>query len=159
MAFWESLAEGSFKGLLSGAGDLVKDLRTAITGKEPMTSDQQVELLKMADALQSRLAEVESRAQQGQIDLNIIDAKSASMFKGGWRPALGWCCVLGLIYTFLVRPLLPWAVQVGALIIGKDVMLPVMPPLDMQELMALVMALLGFGGFRMYEKIKGVDAK
>jgi len=159
MAFWESLAEGSFKGLLSGAGDFVKDLRTAITGKEPMTVEQQAELLRRADALQSRLHETESRSQSGQIDLNKIDAQSGSLYKGGWRPALGWCCVMGLIYTFLVRPLLPWMVQVGALIVGNDITLPPMPPLDMKELMALVMALLGFGGFRMYEKIKGVDSK
>lgn len=159
MAFWESLAEGSFTGLLKGAGSFIKDIRTAVTGKEAISSDQQVELLRMANALESRLNEVEARAQQGQIDLNKIDAQSGSMFKGGWRPSLGWCCVSGLVYTFLLRPLLPWIIEVVALITGNTLTLPVMPALDTKDLMALVMALLGFGGFRMFEKIKGVSSK
>lgn len=155
MGFWDSLAEGSFKGLLGGVGALTKDIRTAITGKEPLSSEQQVEMLSQLNALENLAAQLENQSALGQIDLNRVDAQSGSLFKGGWRPALGWCCVLGLIYTFLVRPLLPWAVEVGALIAGKTVALPAMPPLDTQELMALVLALLGFGGFRMVEKIKG----
>lgn len=159
MAFWESLAEGSFKGLLDGVGELAKDLRTAITGKEAMSAEQQLEMLRQVDAVKQRLHDMEALAAKGQIDLNKLDAQSGSIFKGGWRPALGWCCVAGLIYTFLLRPLIPWVVQVGAIIVNKTIELPTMPPLDMKELMALVMALLGFGGFRMYEKIKGVAAK
>jgi hypothetical protein len=155
MAFWESLAEGSLKGLVGGVGELFKDVRTAITGKEPLTSEQQIDLIRQMNALETMAASLEAKAADGQIELNKIDAESGSLFKGGWRPALGWCCVLGLIYTFLVRPLLPWSVQVGALIVGKTVVLPAMPPLDTKELMALVLALLGFGGFRMYERVKG----
>jgi hypothetical protein len=155
MAFWESLAEGSLKGLVGGVGELFKDVRTAITGKEPLTSEQQIELIRQMNALETMAASLESKAADGQIELNKIDAESGSLFKGGWRPALGWCCVLGLIYTFLVRPLLPWSVQVAALIVDKIVVLPAMPPLDTKELMALVLALLGFGGFRMYERVKG----
>jgi hypothetical protein len=155
MAFWESLAEGSLKGLVGGVGELFKDVRTAITGKEPLTSEQQIELIRQMNALETMAASLEAKAADGQIELNKIDAESGSLFKGGWRPALGWCCVLGLIYTFLVRPLLPWSVQVAALIVGKTVVLPAMPPLDTKELMALVLALLGFGGYRMYERVKG----
>lgn len=155
MGFWDSLAEGSFKGLLGGVGSLAKDVRTAITGKEAITGEQQLELLRQVNALETLAAQLENQSAAGQIDLNKIDAQSASLFKGGWRPALGWCCVLGLIYTFLLRPLLPWTVQVGAMLVDKEIVLPPMPPLDTQELMALVLALLGFGGFRMVERIKG----
>jgi hypothetical protein len=155
MAFWDSLAEGSFKGLLGGVGELSKDLRTAITGKEALSSEQQLELTRQINALEMLAVQLENQAALGQIDLNKIDAQNDNLFKGGWRPSLGWCCVFGLIYTFLIRPLLPWVVEVGALIAGKTIVLPAMPPLDTQELMALVLALLGFGGFRMVEKIKG----
>lgn len=159
MGFWDSLAEGSFKGLLGGFGQLAKDVRTAVTGKEALSGEQQMELLRQINALETLAADLERKATEGQIDLNKLDAQSASLFKGGWRPALGWCCVLGLTYTFLIRPLLPWTVQVAATLLDKTVVLPVMPGLDMQELMALVMALLGFGGYRMYEKIKGVASR
>ena len=157
MAFWEGLAKGSFEGLLSGVGSFAKDIRTAITGKEAISSEQQTEVLRQINALELLALQLETKAAAGQIDLNKLDAQSTSLFKGGWRPALGWCCVLGLMYTFLLKPLLPWGMQISMLIIGKTIVLPPMPALDMKELMALVMALLGFGGFRMYEKIKGVS--
>lgn len=155
MNFWAYIAEGGVSGLFKGVGELAKDVRTAITGKEPLSSEQQVELLAKVQAIESAAQQMEAQAASGQIALNLADAQSGSMFKGGWRPALGWCCVLGLSYTFLLRPLLPWSVEVGALIVGHSVVLPPMPALDTQELFALVMAMLGFGGFRMVEKIKG----
>lgn len=155
MGFWDSIAEGSFKGLLGGVGTLAKDIRTAITGKEPLSSEQQLELLRQLNALETLAAQVEQQAAAGQIDINKIDAQSGSMFKGGWRPAIGWICACGLSYTFVIRPVLPWCVEVAALILDKIVVLPAMPPLDTAELLALTFSLLGFGGIRMYERIKG----
>ena len=155
MNFFADLMSGGVEGLAKGAGQLVKDIRTAITGKEPLSAEMQAAILARADAMEAAALAMESQAAQGQIDLNKIDAGSGSMFKGGWRPALGWVCVSGLAYTFLARPIVPWIIQVTALVFGSTATLPPMPPLDMKELMSLVMALLGFGGFRMYEKIKG----
>ena len=39
MGFWDSLAEGSFKGLVSGVGEFAKDIRTAITGDQDIAVD------------------------------------------------------------------------------------------------------------------------
>lgn len=155
MSFWGALAEGGISGLFKGAGEFAKDVRAAITGKEVLTAEQQAQILAQAQALESAAQQMEMQAAAGQIELNKIDAQSGSLFKGGWRPSLGWCCVFGLCYTFVLRPLLPWVVEVSALVSGHPVVLPAMPPLDTKELMALVMALLGFGGFRMVERIKG----
>lgn len=157
--FWSSLAEGSFTGLLSGAGSLLKDVRTAITGKEPLSQEQQLEMVKQLDAVAQRVHDVEAKGQQGQIDLNLIDAKSGSLFKGGWRPALGWCCVFGLVYSFLIRTIFPWVVEVTCILMNRDITLPELPTLDTQELLGLTITLLGMGGFRTYEKIKGTAAK
>lgn len=159
MGFWDGLAEGGVTGLFKGAGDFAKSIRTAVTGKEPITSEQQLEISRQAQALEMLAGQIEASAAAGQLELNKIDAQSGSLFKGGWRPALGWCCVLGLVYTFLIRPLLPWTVEVVCLVSDKTVTLPAMPALDTQELMALVMALLGMGGFRMFEKVRGVASK
>lgn len=155
MNFFADLMSGGVEGLAKGAGQLVKDIRTAITGKEPLSAEMQAAILARADAMEAAALSMEAQAAQGQIDLNKIDAQSGSMFKGGWRPALGWVCVCGLAYTFLARPILPWLINVAVLILGGAIVLPEMPALDVKELMGLVMALLGFGGFRMYEKIKG----
>lgn len=155
MNFFADLMSGGVEGLAKGAGQLVKDIRTAVTGKEPLSAEMQAAILARADAMEAAALSMEAQAAQGQIDLNKIDAQSGSMFKGGWRPALGWVCVFGLAYTFLARPILPWFINVAVLIFGGAIVLPEMPALDVKELMSLVMALLGFGGFRMYEKIKG----
>ena len=88
----------------------------------------------------------------GQLDINKIEAASNSTFVSGWRPAIGWVCALALFYQYLVRPL---AVAVFAAV-GHP--LPVMPGLD-ENLWQLMMAMLGMGGLRTFEKVQGVANK
>jgi len=85
----------------------------------------------------------------GQMEINKAEAQSGDNFRGGWRPAVGWCCVFGLGYTFLLRPLLPWAV--GAF--GGHV--PDLPAIDNEALMVLLFGMLGLGGMRSFERVKG----
>lgn len=56
--------------------------------------------------------------------------------------------------TFLARPILPWCIDVLILAQGSKTTLPPMPELDTKELFSVVMALLGFGGMRMVERIR-----
>lgn len=71
------------------------------------------------------------------------------MFRGGWRPAVGWVCVSGLVYQFLPQPLLPWFVSPT----GSDV--PPLPPIDGDALLVLLTGILGLGGLRTVERVKG----
>lgn len=155
MGFFDSLAEGSVTGLLKGAGTFAKDIRTAITGKEALSSEQQLDIVRQANALESAAANLESQAAKGQIDLNLVDAKSGSFFKSGWRPGIGWVCTSGLAYTFIIKPIFPWFINVNCILWGNTFVIPPLPSLDIKELMALTFCLLGFGGYRMYERIKG----
>jgi hypothetical protein len=88
----------------------------------------------------------------GQLEINKIEAASNSTFVSGWRPAIGWVCALALLYQYLIRPL---AMAVFAAV-GHP--LPVMPGLD-ENLWQLMMAMLGMGGLRTFEKVQGVAAK
>ena len=88
----------------------------------------------------------------GQLEINKVEAANANIFVSGWRPAIGWVCALALLYQYLVRPL---AVAVFAAI-GHP--LPVMPGLD-ANLWQLMMAMLGMGGLRTFEKVQGVANK
>ena len=83
---------------------------------------------------------------------NIEEAKSANVFIAGWRPALGWLCVLLLGYAWLGRDL----VEIGLALGGRAEIASGLPVIETGELMTLVMALLGLGGIRAYEGIKGV---
>lgn len=156
MAFWESLAEGGAAGLLKGAGEFAKGIRAAITGEEVLTSEQRTALLTQAAALEASVLQADLAVIQGQTDINKIEAADPSLFKSGWRPAVGWVCVAGLVFTFVVRPILPWAVQVGCQVLGYESALPPMPEIPMGDLIILLSGMLGLGGFRTFEKFKGV---
>jgi hypothetical protein len=82
-----------------------------------------------------------------QIKVDAIEASSSSVFVAGWRPGCGWVGVGGLAYTFILQPLLAW----GAVAYGK----PPPPTLDTGLLIQLVFALLGLGGLRSFDKLKG----
>ena len=95
----------------------------------------------------------EEHAQQlalAQIEVNKAEAASTSIFKGGWRPFIGWTCGVAFAYHFVVQPVLVFALaaQGGAV--------PDLPALDMESLMTVLMGMLGLGGLRTYEKLKGV---
>jgi len=63
--------------------------------------------LQMNGELQQLAADLE--LAKGQLQVNAVEAQSSSVFVAGWRPAVGWVCVMGLLYTFIIRPLLAWA--------------------------------------------------
>ncbi len=83
-----------------------------------------------------------------QIDVNKEEARDPSLFKSGWRPAVGWLCVAGFGYMAILRPILPWVLTVA----GVDV--PPLPAIDTAEIGALLFGLLGLGGMRTAERLK-----
>jgi hypothetical protein len=86
---------------------------------------------------------------KAQIGVNAVEAASPSLFTSGWRPAIGWICGAALAYQYLLRPLVSW----GVIAAGHP--LPMMPGLD-ENLWQLLMGMLGLGGLRTFEKVKGV---
>lgn len=105
----------------------------------------QLELLKMQQAGEFRALEADMQVQLAQIEVNKTEATNPNLFVSGWRPAVGWVCVLGLLYTFVLRPLMGYFGGTAA------------PAIEMSDLIVLLGGLLGFGGLRTFEKIKGVS--
>ena len=102
----------------------------------------QAELLKAAQSQDFQLS-------LAQIKVNEEEAKSENIFKSGWRPAIGWICVFGLFYNFVLYNLLLWVVATFSIAIT--------PPALMSDiLMELVFAMLGLGSLRTFEKLKGI---
>ena len=91
--------------------------------------------------------------QQGRV--NEAEARHPSRFVAGWRPAVGWVCAAGLGYQFLIFPLSEWALRLVAMATGAEI--PAPPALDVSVLVSLVMAMLGLGTQRTFEKVKGVS--
>ena len=100
----------------------------------------------------STLAATQAHEQAlGQLEVNKAEAATGSMFVGGWRPAVGWCCVAAMAVNFIVTPLFGPAIEAYTVV--------KMVPLDMSEMMPILLGLLGLGGMRSYEKAQGVARK
>jgi hypothetical protein len=85
-----------------------------------------------------------------QIEVNKAEAASGSVFKGGWRPFIGWTCAAAFAYHFIAQPSILFAVA----LFGLDI--PALPEFDMSSLMTVLMGMLGLGGLRTFEKQKGL---
>ena len=95
----------------------------------------------------------EKHAQQlalAQIEVNKAEAASGSIFKGGWRPAVGWVCAIAFAYHFIVKDLVVFVCA------ASGVALPDLPEFDMGTLLTVLGGMLGIGGLRTYEKQKGL---
>ena len=95
----------------------------------------------------------DKHAQQialAQIEVNKAEAASGSLFKGGWRPAVGWVCAIAFAYHFIVKDLIIF----GASFAGVE--LPELPEFDMGTLLTVLGGMLGIGSLRTYEKQKGI---
>lgn len=113
-------------------------------------SDAKLKLLELVQKGELTVLNAEVELAKGQMAINVEDAKSNDIFRGGWRPAAGWVCVAGLFYQVLLQPILPWVVQLFAV-----QPLPPLPLIDNETLFTLLMGMLGLGGFRTFERVKG----
>ena len=88
----------------------------------------------------------EKHAQQialAQIEVNKAEAKG-NWFQSSWRPATAWVCVLGFMVNFLISPI--------AHAFGIEV-----PQADTTVMLPVLMGMLGLGGLRTMERVKGVS--
>ena len=95
----------------------------------------------------------EKHAQElalAQIKVNAAEAASGSLFKGGWRPCIGWICGIAFGYHFVLQPVIIFVVA----LIGIEI--PELPEFDMGTLLTVLGGMLGIGGLRTYEKQKGL---
>lgn len=130
--------------VLGGIGTLAKDIRSAITGEISPEKKSEIE---------SKILELESQTMMAQIAVNAKEAENANVFVSGWRPFIGWVCGFTLLYNYIV---LPFSQYLAAYFVTN---VPSLPALETGELMTLLFGMLGFGGYRTFEKVKGVSVK
>jgi hypothetical protein len=107
---------------------------------------------KAAADAQTKLLDLVSQQNQSQVEINKIEAASSSVFVAGWRPFIGWTCGAALAWQYVGLPI------AAAIVVNIDPSI-VLPSINGDYLMELVFAMLGFGGLRSFDKIKGTATK
>lgn len=103
---------------------------------------------KLTFALTQLNAEMEM--MKGQMAVNQTEAGSANFFVSGWRPAVGWICVLAFFAAYVGQPALIWLCW-----LVNPALTP--PNLGIDHILnELLFGLLGLAGIRSFEKVKGV---
>lgn len=138
-----NIANIDIGGIFTGIGSLARDIRAAITGKEPIDATKAAELAIKAQELEASIV-------VAQTQINMAEAQHSSLFVSGWRPAIGWICGMSLFYNFIFAPLFAY---IAALVSPGA---PPLPDLDYSALMTILLGMLGLGGLRTLEKTKNV---
>ena len=128
------LVGGGAKGLIDGVADAI---------------DRFVETDDERRAAEILLEKMRREPDKWQAEINKIEAAHRSLFVAGWRPFVGWTCGFGLAYTFVLQPL----IFDIARLTGRAVALT---PLDLSQLITILLAMLGMAGLRTHEKAKGL---
>uniref|UniRef100_A0A6M3LVB7 Putative holin n=1 Tax=viral metagenome TaxID=1070528 RepID=A0A6M3LVB7_9ZZZZ len=144
-----SIANLDIGGIFSGVGQLARDIRVAVTGKEPISADKAAEI-----AL--KVQELESSIDQARIGIMVAEASSTDKWTSRARP--------GFLYLFYFVVLV---LAIGAPFVG------IFYPAQMTQFYINVKAgfeavpeamwwtfttgYLGYVGARQWGKTKGTD--
>lgn len=122
---------------------------TGLLDKFIEDKDQKARLAHDLATMAEKHAQEISKAQ---LEVNKVEAGHSSLFVSGWRPAVGWVCVLGMAGNFMVIPFTNFVLA----LLEIDVTIPL---IDTATMMPVLMGMLGLGGLRTYEKSKDIHRK
>lgn len=118
-------------------GGLVKTVADA--ADDLFTSDEE----RMKARIEMR--RIDQKGDLAQIAVNKVEAGHRSLFVAGWRPFFGWASGVGYVLCIVAALTGHWiGIPVEMIEIAVDMTQPI------------GMTLLGFGGFRTFEKWRGV---
>lgn len=104
---------------------------------------------KAKEELAKAINDQDFQITMAQIAVNAEEAKSDNLFKSGWRPSVGWICSIAFALHFVVLPIL----NIGLVGFGYKA---ITIPFDMDTLFTVLGGLLGLGGLRTVEKMRGI---
>ena len=120
---------------------------TSLLDKFVEDKDQKAKLAHEVATMAQRHAQELAKAQ---LEVNKAEAQHRSLFVSGWRPAVGWCCVFGMMGNFMVIPFTNFVLALLKIEV-------VVPLIDTATMMPVLMGMLGLGAMRTYEKRTGVS--
>ncbi len=97
-------------------------------------------------------AKMEQEPHLWQAEINKINAAHRSPFVAGWRPAIGWVCAISLFFFYVPQYFMATWIWVR-MCFSENSLVPY--PVTDDGLMELVLALLGMGALRGFDKLAG----
>jgi hypothetical protein len=135
--------------LIGPLADVIKSVITRIWPDPAAQADAQLKLAVMVQTGELAQLAADTDLAKAQIGVNAAEAASGQLFVAGWRPFIGWICGAAFAYKFVLAPAAAFTLTA----LGHPVVLPV---LDFTEMSTVLLGMLGIGGLRTIEKIKGV---
>ena len=81
---------------------LLNNLIGPVTGILDKVIEDKDQKAALAHELATMADKLSHEQQLAQIEVNKAEAASGSLFKGGWRPFVGWTCGVALLYHFIL---------------------------------------------------------
>ena len=129
---------------------VIQSLIAPVTGLLDKFIEDKDQKAKLAHEIATMSQKHAQELSIAQIEVNKAEAQSGSLFKGGWRPAVGWVCAIAFLYHFLLKDIIIFVCAFA----GVEVL--DLPEFDMSTLLTVLGGMLGIGGLRTYEKQKGL---
>lgn len=101
---------------------------------------------------QLSLMDYASKSDLAQLAVDAEEAKNENIFVSGWRPFIGWTCGAAFAYQFILQPMATFLIMVS----GSSFDPHRLPTLDWGAMSTVLLGMLGLGGLRTIEKVKGV---
>lgn len=140
--------------IAGGVFDIGKRLIDKFFPDPEKAAEAQLKLAQMHQTGELAYLAAETDIAKLQISTNQEEAKHESVFIAGWRPHIGWVCGFAFSYNFLLQPFLVFLIHAFG---TPDAIARIaqLPSLDWAQMMPVLFGMLGIGGYRTYEKIKG----
>ena len=102
-----------------------------------------------------KLQELENEINAKQMEINLADAQSTAtdisgILQRSWRPLIGFSAALAIFFEFVLKPFIVFFLGIFNIEVGP------LPQMNMEQLMPLVMTLLGMASLRTFEKHKKI---
>lgn len=111
----------------------------------------QLELFKLQQSGELAKIAADTDLAKAQLAVDQVEAASPNMFIAGGRPFTLWVCGFGLAYVAILEPVGRFVATVAFHYSGP------FPTIDTTLTMQVLLGLLGLGGMRSLEKIKGAE--
>lgn len=154
---------GSIAGAVLGPGlsaalpsitDTVRILVDRFVPDPAQRAQAEQELARIMSAREQAVAEMMTKQNEAQSQINLAEATGNDKFSSRGRPFIMWVCGLSMAWSYLVAPILTWIGGIVGVIFNFP--FPVPPTVPMGEIWPVLFGLLGIGAMRTYERTTGV---